>query len=292
MPTVVGISLRRASKVYHFSPGRLTDLQPGEYVIVDTSRGSTMGRVVCAPREVPQSAIKAELKPVLRRATSWDAVQQDLHESKEPEVLERTREIVDRLRLEMKVVAVEYSYDGGHITVYFSAESRIDFRALVKELAKVFRSSVEMRQIGVRDEAKMLDGYGRCGYRLCCASWMQEFAPVSIRLAKVQDLPLNPAEISGTCGRLLCCLSFESRAYAEALDRLPARKSRVLTPKGEGTVVRVHPLKETVTVVLDGTETLLEVPVGELVAESPVQQPQTQAQPPRRRGGRGRRRSD
>jgi len=249
-----------------------------------------MGRVVCAPHDLPQSAVKAELKPVLRRATSWDAVQQNLHESKEPEVLERTREIVARLGLDMKVVTVEYSYDGAHITVYFSAESRVDFRTLVKELAKAFRASVEMRQIGVRDEAKMLDGYGRCGYRLCCASWMQEFAPVSIRLAKVQDLPLNPAEISGTCGRLLCCLSYESKAYSEALDRLPARKSRVLTHKGEGTVVRVHPLKETVTVVLDGTETLLEVPAAELVTDGTVQQPQQQTQPERRKGARRRRR--
>lgn len=291
MPTVVGISLRRASKIYHFSPGKLTDLQPGEYVIVDTSRGSAMGRVVCPPHDVPQSAIKAELKPVLRRASSWDAVQQDLHEGKEPEVLDRTREIVARLGLDMKVIAIEYSYDGAHITVYFSAESRVDFRALVKELAKAFRASVEMRQIGVRDEAKILDGYGRCGYRLCCASWMQEFAPVSIRLAKVQDLPLNPAEISGTCGRLLCCLSYESKAYSDALDRLPTRKSRVLTHKGEGTVVRVHPLKETVTVALDDTETLLEVPADELVADSGRQRSQEQTQASRRRGGRKRRRS-
>jgi len=265
MPTVVGISLRPASKIYYFSPGRLNDLQVGEYVIVETARGRAMGRVAMAPREIPEAKITAELKPVIRRATAWDAVQQDRYHRMEPETLERTREIVARHGLPMKVIRVEYNFDGSRLTVYFTAEKRVDFRALVKELSKVFKTSVEMRQIGVRDEAKLMDGYGRCGYQLCCASWMREFESVSIRLAKQQDLPLNPAEISGCCGRLLCCLRYESEVYAEALSRLPAQRSEVITPHGKGFVERVHPLKETVTVKLESSESLIEVPVSELI---------------------------
>jgi cell fate regulator YaaT (PSP1 superfamily) len=188
----------------------------------------------------------------------------------------------------MKVIGVSFSFDGSRLTVFFSAETRVDFRALVRELSKVFKTSVEMRQLGVRDEAKLLDGYGRCGYRLCCAAWMQEFEPVSIRLAKQQDLPLNPAEISGACGRLLCCLCYESEAYAEALQRLPKRRTRVITLHGEGTVERVHPLKEAVTVRLDVSESAIEVPLAELIApEAPQKEKQEEA--PRR--GRRRRRS-
>jgi len=262
---VVGISLRPVSKIYYFSPGRLSDLKRGEYVIVETTRGRAMGQVALPPREIPESEIGSELKPVIRRATAWDAVQQDRYRQREPKTLERTREIVARHDLPMKVVRVEYNFDGSRLTIYFTAEKRVDFRALVKELSRVFRTSVEMRQIGVRDEAKLMDSYGRCGYRLCCASWLREFEPVSIRLAKQQDLPLNPAEISGCCGRLLCCLRYESAVYAEALERLPAKRSQVLTPHGKGTVEKVHPLKETVTVRLESSESLVEVPVSELI---------------------------
>lgn len=294
MPTVVGIRLKRASKIYHFSPGRLTDLARGEHVIVDTARGRTMGQVVIAPREVSKAEIQTELKPVIRRATAWDAVQQDQYCRREPEACKRTREIVAEHELPMKVVCVQHNFDGSRLTVYFSAESRVDFRALVKELSKTFGTSVEMRQIGVRDEAKLLDGYGRCGYRLCCASWMQEFEPVSIRLAKQQNLPLNPAEISGSCGRLLCCLCYESEVYAEALKRLPAKRSKVFTHLGEGTVVRVHPLKETVTVKLQSGDSRIEVPVAELITPEAGEEEEKKGEEekrPRRRRDRSRRRT-
>jgi cell fate regulator YaaT (PSP1 superfamily) len=185
----------------------------------------------------------------------------------------------------MKVVSVEYSFDGSRLIVFFSAESRVDFRNLVRELSKAFRTSVEMRQIGVRDEAKLLDGHGRCGYRLCCAAWMQEFEPVSIRLAKQQDLPLNPTEISGACGRLLCCLCYESEAYAEALRRLPKKRSKVFTVHGEGTVERVHPLKESVTVRLQGSESSMEVPLEDLILPgSQREAKETKAETEPRRG--------
>jgi len=282
MPTVVGICLKPASKIYYFDPGHLCDLQEGEYVIVETSRGRALGRVALPPREVPEAEIETALKPVLRRATAWDAVQQDQYRRREGKTLERTREIVARHGLPMKVIRVEYNFDGSRLTVYFTAESRVDFRALVKELSKAFRTSVEMRQIGVRDEAKLMDGYGRCGCRLCCASWLREFESVSIRLAKQQGLPLNPAEISGCCGRLLCCLRYESEVYAEALARLPAERSKVVTPHGKGTVEKVHPLKETVTVKLESSESLIEVPVSELITPEAKREKSAR----RRRGGR------
>jgi len=285
MPMVVGVSLKAAGKIYYFSPGRLSDLTSGEYVIVETARGQALGQVVMPPREVPETDIPADLKPVVRRATAWDAIQQDQYCRREQETLERTREIAAQQDLPMKVVGVEYNFDGSRLTVYFSAEKRVDFRNLVRELSKVFRTAVEMRQIGVRDEAKLLDGYGRCGYRLCCAAWMREFEPVSIRLAKLQDLPLNPADISGSCGRLLCCLRHESDVYAEALERLPDKRSRVLTRHGEATVERVNPLKETIIARMDGSETLIEVEVSELITT------EARKEAPRPRRARDRRRS-
>jgi len=287
MPIVVGIRLRTASKIYHFDPGSFFDLTRGEYVIVETARGQAMGQVACPPREVSSQDIRGQLKPVIRRTTAWDAVQADQFQRREAETLTETRTIAERHRLTMKVVAVEYSFDGSRLTVYFSSESRIDFRSLVRELSKEFGVSVEMRQIGVRDEAKLLDGCGRCGYQLCCAGWMQEFQPVSIRLAKQQGLPLNPSEISGVCGRLLCCLCHEDKAYAEALKRLPAKRSKVVTEHGEGTVRRVHPLKETVTVRLVNTMADIEVPVADLVTPGsqgpkPQPKPQPEENPPGR----------
>ncbi|MBC8448135.1 MAG: stage 0 sporulation family protein [Chloroflexi bacterium] len=289
MPTVVGISLKPTSKIYYFSPGRLSDLERGEYVIVETARGRALGQVVMPPQDVPEAEISADLKPVVRRATAWDAIQQDQYHRREPETRAQTREIVAQQDLPMKVVGVEYSFDGSRLTIYFSAEKRVDFRNLVRELSKTFRTAVEMRQIGVRDEAKLLDGYGRCGYRLCCAAWLREFEPVSIRLAKQQNLPLNPAEISGSCGRLLCCLRYENEVYAEALARLPGKRSKVLTQHGEATVERVNPLKETVTARLDGSESLVEVEVSELITTET--QTETQKETPLPRRGRGRRRS-
>lgn len=263
MPTVVGVQFRPATKVYHFDPGDLTDLKEGDYVIVETAHGAEMGQVVFPPREVPEEEIVGQLKKVLRRATAWDAVQAAYYRAREDKALERCQEKVKEHNLPMKLIAAEYSFDGSRLVFYFTAEKRVDFRALVRDLARTFRARIELRQIGVRDEAKLLGGIGLCGRELCCCTWLSEFNPVSIRMAKQQDMPLNPADISGLCGRLLCCLAYENDVYAEIKARLPKPKTTVMTPHGPGKVVSVNALKETVSVQLE-SEAIVELSVGEL----------------------------
>jgi cell fate regulator YaaT (PSP1 superfamily) len=272
MPLVIGVTFKPVTKVYFFDPAEFTDLQVGDYVVVDTSRGRTLGRVTAAPHEADEAEINPPLKPVLRRATAWDLVQQDQMAHREAETLAICRERAEALRLDMKVVRVEYSFDGASLLVYFTAEQRVDFRTLVHDLAQALRTRVEMRQIGVRDEAKLQGGYGRCGLSLCCASWLREFTPVSIKMAKQQDLPLNPAEISGVCGRLLCCLSYEDDYYAEARRYLPRLNSTIDTPEGPGKVRQVHVLRNTVTAQVQGpndTKMFIEVPVPEINFDAP-----------------------
>jgi cell fate regulator YaaT (PSP1 superfamily) len=266
MPWVVGVTFKPVTKIYYFDPDGLPDLQVDERVVVETSRGRTLGTVKLAAREVPDSEISVALKPVVRRATAWDLVQQDQAEHREVESLQICRERSAALDLPMKVVSVEYNYDCSSLLVYFTAEQRVDFRNLVHDLAQLLRTRVEMRQIGVRDEAKNLGGCGRCGLALCCASWLREFAPVSIKMAKQQDLPLNPAEISGACGRLLCCLSYEDEYYGEARRHMPRINSTMMTPEGPGKVRQVHVLRNTVSVLVQGpneTKMFIEVPVPE-----------------------------
>ncbi len=267
MPLVVGVAFKPATKVYFFDPNGNVDLCVWDYVVVDTARGRTLGRVVHAPYEVSAAEISGALKPVLRRATPIDLVQADQATHREPETLSLCRERAAVHRLDMKVVRVEYNYDGSSLVVYFTSEGRIDFRNLVHDLAQTLRTRVEMRQIGVRDEAKFLDGHGRCGIRLCCSSWLREFTPVSIKMAKQQDLPLNPAEISGACGRLLCCLSYENEYYAEARQHLPRLNSTMETPEGPGRVKQIHVLRGTVTVLVEGpneSKSWVEVPIVDL----------------------------
>jgi cell fate regulator YaaT (PSP1 superfamily) len=273
MPSVIGVTFKPVTKVYFFDPAEFQDLQVGEYVVVDTSRGRTLGVVTTAPHDAPEDEITAELKPVLRRATAWDLVQQDQMTHREAETLAICRARSEALRLEMKVVRVEYSFDGASLLVYFTAEQRVDFRNLVHDLAQTLRTRVEMRQIGVRDEAKLQGGYGRCGLSLCCATWLREFTPVSIKMAKQQDLPLNPAEISGVCGRLLCCLSYEDDYYAEARQHLPRINSTIDTPEGPGKVRQVHVLRNTVTVQVQGpndSKMFIDVPVPEVNFDEPA----------------------
>jgi len=191
-------------------------------------------------------------------------VQKDLWEHKEREALTVCRSKAKEHGLNIKIVRCNYSYSGGRLLVYFSSESRVDFRALVRELARIFRTRIEMRQIGVRDEAKLLDGVGKCGRQLCCTSWLREFTPVSIRMAKNQQLPLNPDEISGVCGRLLCCLAYEDANYKEQNKKMPKLGAEVITPQGLGRVRHVHPLKESVTVMLED-RVLAEFPVTDLL---------------------------
>jgi cell fate regulator YaaT (PSP1 superfamily) len=221
-------------------------------VVVDTARGRTLGQVVFPPREVAPSELTGSLKPVVRRATAWDMVQHDQMAHKEPETRDICQQRADALRLDMKVVKAEYSFDGSGVVVYFSSEQRIDFRNLVHDLGQILHTRVEMRQVGVRDEAKFLGGYGRCGRPLCCASWLREFAPVSIKMAKTQDLPLNASEVSGVCGRLLCCLSYENDFYTEARQRMPKVNSVIDTPQGPGRIRQLNILKNSVIAVVEG----------------------------------------
>ncbi len=268
MPSVVGVAFRAVTKIYYFDPTGFEDLQPDEYVVVETSRGRTLGRVVTAPRPVSETEISGTLKPVVRRATAWDMVQNDQMNHKAPEALRICRERADALDMDIKVINVEFGFDGSNAIVYFTSEQRVDFRNLVHELTQALRTRVEMRQVGVRDEAKLLGGFGRCGRELCCATWLREFAPVSIKMAKTQDLPLNAPEVSGVCGRLLCCLAYENDFYAEARKQMPRVNSIVTTPQGPGKVRHVHVLANSIAVLVEGpndTRSIVDMAVPEPV---------------------------
>lgn len=267
MRTVVGVNFRPVTKIYYFDPGVLSDLAAGEYVVVETSQGQEIGQVAWIPRAISDSEVAGDLKPVLRRAHAMDLVDRDQARRQEEDVLETSRAKAREHNLPMKVVSAEYGFDGSRLVVSFIAESRIDFRDLVRDLAKTFNTRIEMKQIGVRDQAKVLDGMGKCGRQLCCSSWLREFNPVTIKMAKQQNLPLNPPEISGVCGRLLCCLAYEADVYEEARKELPKVGSTVMTADGEGRVRQVHPLREVVSVKLeDGM--MREYPVAELGEQS------------------------
>ena len=265
MPVVVGIQFKPVTKVYHFDPNGLLDLGHRDFVVVDTARGPEVAQVIEAPHLIGDGDVVGDMKPVLRRASAWDMVQRDLWQHKEQEALAICRAKAKEHNLNIKMVRCEYSFDGGRLLVYFASDDRVDFRQLVRELARVFRTRIEMRQIGVRDEAKLLDGVGKCGRQLCCTSWLREFTPVSIRMAKNQQLPLNPDEISGVCGRLLCCLSYEDEVYREQNRKMPKLGAEVVTPQGGGRVRHVHPLKESVTVMLEN-HVLVEFAVSDLIS--------------------------
>lgn len=249
MPDIVGIRFKRAGRIYYFDPGQL-ELDPNESVVVETARGTEVGRVVIGRRQVIESEIAEPLKPVIRRADPEDLRKMASFKSREQDALRRCREKIAQHKLPMKLVGAEYNFDGSRLTFFFTADGRVDFRELVKDLAATFRTRIELRQIGVRDEAKFLGGLGRCGRGLCCSVFLGEFEPVSIKMAKDQDLPLNPMKISGLCGRLLCCLSYENDYYCACKQRLPKLGEQVETQKGPGVVVSLNVLKETVTVEL------------------------------------------
>lgn len=261
--TVVGVRFKRGSKIYDFSPNGLNNLQPGDEVIVQTSRGREMGRVVIGPHEVPDDEIVGELKPVERLATSLDRLQAQRFRRREAKALEKCREKVAEHGLPMKVVSAEYNFDGTRLVFAFTAEKRVDFRALVRDLAHTFRARIELRQIGVRDETKLCGGLGSCGRELCCRSWLAEFSPVSIKMAKHQGLPLSPMEISGVCGRLLCCLGYEDDYYVETRARLPKVGELLQTPDGIGKVLSVNCLQESVCVQLE-SEAIVHVSIEDV----------------------------
>ena len=262
MAEIVGVRFRRAGKVYYFDPAGI-DLQINDGVIVETSRGLELGRVVIAPRQVLASEVKEPLKPIMRKAEPDDIERAQELESKADEALIECGKLIDELKLPMKLIFAEYNVDGSRLTFSFSAEERVDFRELVRQLTRLFKVRVELRQVGTRDEAKLIGGFGRCGRPLCCMSFISEFDPVSIKMAKEQDLPLNPMKISGVCGRLMCCLGYESEQYRAVKAKLPRMGQRVSTTMGEATVVGSNPLKETVLVELEGQATM-ELPLSEV----------------------------
>ncbi len=253
MPVVVGIRFKDSGKTYYFDPNGIEALAQGDHVIVETVRGPELAKVAHAPRLVDPEEIVGELKPVLRRAEPLDFERLTRLNSRQDELLARCAEKIQEHGLPMRLVKAEYSFDGSRLTFYFTAEKRVDFRALVRDLARTFRTRIELRQIGPRDEAKLLGGIGPCGRLLCCATFLPDYARVSIKMAKDQDLPLNPTKISGVCGRLLCCLSYEHEQYVTVKSRMPRKGTWVQTPDGPGEVVGVNVLRETVIVALAST---------------------------------------
>ncbi|NOZ50070.1 MAG: hypothetical protein GXP37_08505 [Chloroflexi bacterium] len=252
MPQVVGIQFQPVTKLYHFSPGPYTGLLPGEWVVVETARGYELVQVVVPPKEIDEGEVSGQLKPVIRRATSRDLSQKEYWASQEDIALQVCQRKAKEHHLVMKIVRCVYSYNGRQLLVEFLADKRIDFRNLVKDIAHHFSTRIEMRQIGVRDQAKLIGGFGKCGRDICCSSFLREFHPVSIKMAKNQTLPLNPTDISGSCGRLLCSLAYEDDLYAEMRRYLPKRGQRVETPEGIGRVMHLNILLQKATVDLEG----------------------------------------
>lgn len=283
MPEVVGIRFKPVAKVYYFGPGKIQDLMENDPVIVETARGEELGWVAMPLKAVPDEEIKGKLKPIIRRATPVDLAMMEGFRGRVAQALERCREKVVELGLPMKVVRAEYSFNGRRLLFAFTSEQRVDFRELVRTLARSFKTRIEMKQIGARDEAKLIGGYGRCGRELCCTSWMAEFHSVSIRMAKQQDLPLAPSEISGPCGRLLCCLAYENDQYAEIQRALPKVGTQVVTLHGKGVIVGLNVLTESAVVELQ-SELTVEVKADEL-----QQAPQSEG--PRKPPGKARKKS-
>ena len=251
MVKVVGIRFRNAGKIYYFGPGYL-ELKAGMHAIVETARGVEIGTVITNPREVSEESVIQPLKPVLRIATEADERQAEKNIEKEKEAYRICLEKIQKHELDMKLVEAEYTFDNNKLLFYFTADGRIDFRELVKDLAAVFRTRIELRQIGVRDETKIMGGYGICGRQLCCHTFLPEFAPVSIKMAKEQNLSLNPTKISGVCGRLMCCLKNEEETYEYLNSKLPGVGDFVTTDDGlKGEVTSVNVLRQLVKVTVE-----------------------------------------
>jgi len=251
MTKVIGVRFRQAGKVYFFSPGKL-HVKQGDKVIVETARGVEFGSVVTGPKDVKDEEITQPLKSVIRVATEEDKRNDQKNREKEKEAFDVCLEKIRKHELDMKLINAEYTFDGNKVLFYFTADGRIDFRELVKDLAAVFRTRIELRQIGVRDETKIRGGIGICGRPLCCHTYLSDFAPVSIKMAKEQNLSLNPTKISGVCGRLMCCLTNEEETYEELNSRLPAIGDTVTTIEGlKGEVQSVSVLRQLVKVVVN-----------------------------------------
>lgn len=247
MKNIVGIRFRKPGKVYFFDPGYIR-LNPKDKVIVETSLGEDIGEVVISKRELPEEKVPKDLKRIIRLASYKDIKRQEDNKQKEKKAMEVCKEQIKKHKLEMNLVDVEYKFDGSKIIFYFTADGRVDFRELVKDLAAIYKTRIELRQIGVRDEVRKIGGNGVCGRELCCCSFLNNFDIVSIKMAKEQSASLNPSKISGNCGRLMCCLKYESDVYEEKLKRLPNVGAIVKTEDGEGEVDNIETLKEVVRV--------------------------------------------
>ena len=242
MTSVVGVKFKNAGKMYYFSPGEM-HVEIGDNVIVETARGLEFGTVCLGEKQVDESELVAPLKSIIRVATENDYKKHQENLSKKEEALRLCQEKIDAHKLEMKLIDVEYTFDNSKVVFYFTADGRVDFRELVKDLAAVFRMRIELRQIGARDEAKMIGGVGNCGRGLCCNTWLRDFEPVSIKMAKVQNLSLNPTKISGICGRLMFCLKYENEIYTELKKGMPNTGERIRTPDGVAVVTDVNILE-------------------------------------------------
>ena len=266
MTKVIGVRFRQAGKIYFFSPGKL-EIKPQDRVIVETARGVEFGKVVTGPKEVEDDKITQPLKSVIRIANEEDYKKEEKNREKEKEAFNICLEKIRKHGLEMKLIDAEYTFDNNKVLFYFTADGRIDFRQLVKDLASVFKTRIELRQIGVRDETKILGGIGICGRTLCCHTYLSEFAPVSIKMAKEQNLSLNQTKISGVCGRLMCCLKNEQETYEELNRNLPGIGDIVTTPQGvSGTVQSVNVLRQMVKIVVEVNDEkeIQEFPVRDL----------------------------
>ncbi|WP_423800284.1 PSP1 domain-containing protein [Neobacillus sp. SAB-20_R2A] len=266
MYDVVGVRFKKAGKIYYFDPGDLP-IQKDDFVIVETVRGVEYGRAVIARKRVEEHDVVLPLKKVVRIADQKDRMIVEENKQAAQEAYEVCNEKVTEHQLDMKLVDVEYTFDRNKIIFYFTADGRVDFRELVKDLAAIFRTRIELRQIGVRDEAKMLGGIGPCGRMLCCSTFLGDFDPVSIKMAKDQNLSLNPTKISGLCGRLMCCLKYENDEYESAKEQLPDLGEVIETPNGRGKVVGLNILERVLQVELTEQERVLEYTLDEIIKE-------------------------
>jgi cell fate regulator YaaT (PSP1 superfamily) len=265
MDDIVGVRFKRAGKVYYFDPSDI-ELNLGDHVIVETSRGLELGQVVIAPTKLAANEVNKPLKPVVRKAIDEDLESAEKLRKREVEALAECDSLVNKLGLPMKLLSAEYNLEGNHLTIFFGAEGRVDFRELVRELSHKLKVRVEMRQVGPRDEAKIIGGFGRCGRPLCCTDFLSEFNPVSIKMAKEQDLPLNPMKISGICGRLLCCLGYECEQYRIMREEMIKEGEHVSTPMGIASVVGGNLLKGTVLVEME-SGARVELPLDKVTPE-------------------------
>ena len=270
MATVIGVRFKKAGKVYYFDPSDVWP-RPGDNVVVETARGVEFGEVVTGAREVADEQIVAPLKKVVRVATEEDVRRAEYNAKREEEAFRICLEKVAKHKLEMKLVSVEYTFDNSKIIFYFTANGRVDFRELVKDLASVFKMRIELRQIGVRDEAKMLGGLGSCGRPICCGTFLGDFQPVSIKMAKEQNLSLNPTKISGLCGRLMCCLKYEQDYYSQTHKKLPKVGKDIVTPDGVGVLSEINAIRECVKVRIkaDDSFDVREYPISEVRKPGP-----------------------